>query len=179
MKRRTIRLASVILLALVGLFLGQGQASAQAFAAKVDYGTASVPRAVTTGDFNGDGKLDLAVANEGSRTVSVLLNAATSSQAVNKLIDEVNAASIFVGIARSLIAKLSAAAAAFDRGQTNAAGNQLGAFQNEVRAQSGKTIPKATADFLVAAAQSISMGRLASNATPRVTRGVSFRKGPG
>ena len=34
---------------------------------------------VATGDFNGDGHLDLAVANEGSETVSILLGTGTGS----------------------------------------------------------------------------------------------------
>jgi YVTN family beta-propeller protein len=41
--------------------------------AKTDYGTGSLPIAVATGDFNQDGKLDLAVANLNDSTVSVLL----------------------------------------------------------------------------------------------------------
>jgi hypothetical protein len=44
------------------------------FAAKQDFGTGSTPFSVTVGDVNGDGKLDLAVANANSATVSVLLN---------------------------------------------------------------------------------------------------------
>jgi YVTN family beta-propeller protein len=40
---------------------------------KTDYGTGSLPIAVATGDFNQDGKLDLAVANLNDDTVSVLL----------------------------------------------------------------------------------------------------------
>ena len=40
---------------------------------KTDYGTGSLPIAVATGDFNQDGKLDLAVANLNDNTVSVLL----------------------------------------------------------------------------------------------------------
>ena len=40
---------------------------------KTDYGTGSFPIAVATGDFNQDGKLDLAVANLNDNTVSVLL----------------------------------------------------------------------------------------------------------
>ena len=39
----------------------------------MDYATGSQPVAVAFGDFNGDGKLDLAVANQADSTVSVLL----------------------------------------------------------------------------------------------------------
>ncbi len=44
------------------------------FAPQVAYPTESDSISVAVGDFNGDGKPDLAVANEGSATVSVLLN---------------------------------------------------------------------------------------------------------
>jgi hypothetical protein len=50
------------------IFSGDGT-----FAGKVDYATGSNPRSVAVGDLNGDGKPDLAVANEGSANVSVLL----------------------------------------------------------------------------------------------------------
>ena len=49
-------------------------ASTPGFAAKQDVDTGPNPRSVTVGDLNGDGKPDLAVANVGSDTVSVLLN---------------------------------------------------------------------------------------------------------
>jgi Bacterial Ig-like domain (group 3)/FG-GAP-like repeat/Beta-propeller repeat/FG-GAP repeat len=43
------------------------------FAPAVNYGTGNYPNAVAVGDFNGDGKADLAIANESSGSVSILL----------------------------------------------------------------------------------------------------------
>jgi hypothetical protein len=43
------------------------------FAAKVDFGTGTEPYSTAIGDFNGDGRLDIAVANLQSDTVSILL----------------------------------------------------------------------------------------------------------
>jgi competence protein ComGC len=53
------------------------------------------------------------------------------------------------GVANSLMAKLDAAQAAFDRGQTDVAVNLLNAFINEVGAQSGKFIVADHAGHLV------------------------------
>src|SRR5205823_6891995 len=49
-------------------------ATTAAFAAKQDFTTANNTRSVAIADFNGDGKPDLVTANEGSDSVSVLLN---------------------------------------------------------------------------------------------------------
>ena len=49
-------------------------AATPSFAAKQDFTTGTDPVSVAVGDLNGDGKPDLAVANYGSNTVSVLLN---------------------------------------------------------------------------------------------------------
>jgi len=54
----------------VSVLLNNGDGT---FAAKADYTTGTVPLGVTVGDFNGDGRPDLAVANYSGNSVSVLL----------------------------------------------------------------------------------------------------------
>ena len=53
------------------------------FATKVDYPTGTYPYSVTTGDFNGDGNLDLATANYSDNTVSILLGTGTGTFGTN------------------------------------------------------------------------------------------------
>jgi hypothetical protein len=48
------------------------------FAAKVDFSTATTPGSVSVADIDGDGKLDVAVANRGSASVSVFRNTSTT-----------------------------------------------------------------------------------------------------
>ncbi len=60
----------------VSILLGTGTGS---FGAKTNFGTGSSPQSVAVGDFNGDGKLDLAVANFDSNTGSILLGTGTGS----------------------------------------------------------------------------------------------------
>jgi hypothetical protein len=55
----------------VSVLLGDGSGG---FAPKTDYVTATGPVSLAIGDVNGDGKPDLATANPGSHTASVLLN---------------------------------------------------------------------------------------------------------
>lgn len=55
-----------------------GSITASSFAAKVDISTETNPRFVAIGDLDGDGKLDMAVANSGSNSVSVFRNTSTS-----------------------------------------------------------------------------------------------------
>jgi hypothetical protein len=54
----------------VSVLLGNGDGT---FQSGVNYGAGSYPNSVVVGDFNGNGRLDLAVADYGSTTVSVLL----------------------------------------------------------------------------------------------------------
>ncbi|MDX2176610.1 MAG: VCBS repeat-containing protein [Candidatus Sumerlaeia bacterium] len=62
----------------VSVFLGNGTSGVGdgTFAAQTAYGTARLPTALTTGDFNGDGILDIATANTRADSVSILLGLA-------------------------------------------------------------------------------------------------------
>jgi hypothetical protein len=59
------------------------------------------------------------------------------------------------GLLNSLLAKLDAAQASIDRGNFNSFQGQLGAFINELQAQSGKGLPAKTADTLIAEATAL------------------------
>ncbi len=52
-------------------------ASAPSFAARQEFGVGDYPNSVAVADFNGDGKTDVASANNDSFTISVLLNTTT------------------------------------------------------------------------------------------------------
>lgn len=54
-----------------------GSIAGSSFATKVDFATGVRPRAIAIGDLNGDGKPDLAIANNGASTVSVFPNTST------------------------------------------------------------------------------------------------------
>jgi len=54
----------------ISVLLGNGDGTFQAAA---NYPVGALPRSITVGDFNGDGKADLAAANSGLSDVSVLL----------------------------------------------------------------------------------------------------------
>jgi len=49
-------------------------AATASFAARVDFATGTAPASVVAVDLNGDGRMDLAVANSGDNTVSLLMN---------------------------------------------------------------------------------------------------------
>jgi len=65
-------LIQLILLAL--LFASQSALAQASFSTKTDFTTGKGPISIAVGDFNDDGKLDIAVANYKSNTVSIFLN---------------------------------------------------------------------------------------------------------
>src|SRR5438034_466873 len=80
----TLLIASALLAATLSALITAPTTGAAipSFAAKQDFATGATPLSVTVGDLNGDGKLDLAVANQGSTTVSVLLNTTAPGAAI-------------------------------------------------------------------------------------------------
>src|SRR3989442_7094178 len=77
-----IRLSRVLWLSLLVVMLGgllEPEAAAQtvSFGAKTDFGTGTRSQSVAVGDFNGDGKLDLAVANPDSSAAGIVSESAT------------------------------------------------------------------------------------------------------
>lgn len=55
----------------VSILIGNGNGT---FQPHIDLPVGLNPRSLTAGDFNGDGKIDLAVANQGDNTISILGN---------------------------------------------------------------------------------------------------------
>ena len=82
MRRVSLRYAALV--AVCGLMF-QSFASAAAFKGPSTFGTHLAPISIAVGDFNGDGFLDLAIANRSSNDVSVLLGKGngTFAKAVN------------------------------------------------------------------------------------------------
>ena len=66
-------IATAVFVSLTGFIYVQPLYASVTFDAAVNYGVGTSPRSVTTGDFNNDGNIDLAVANYNSSNVSILL----------------------------------------------------------------------------------------------------------
>jgi hypothetical protein len=87
--------------------------------------------------------------------VSGTLTVLSFAQATTNLVNQVTAASLDHSLENSLVRILEAAIDSFNRGHDTAGVNQLEAFENHVRAQSGHMIDAALADALLAYAQRI------------------------
>ena len=69
--------------ATVSILLNTTPISSGAFCSHDDFGTNSFPVSVAVGDFNGDGKLDLATADFNANTVSILLSTGAGTFGTN------------------------------------------------------------------------------------------------
>jgi autotransporter-associated beta strand protein len=87
--------------------------------------------------------------------VSGTLSVLSFAQATTNLVNQVTAAHLDHGLENALLSILQAAIDSFNRGDNTAGENQLGAFQDHVRAQRGHAIDAALADALMAYAQRI------------------------
>jgi probable HAF family extracellular repeat protein len=77
----------------------------------------------------------------------------TVESALDQLISQVTAYGLPKGLTNALTAKLEAALASWQRGRSNAAVNQIGAFIHEVDAKRGKALTDAQADTLIRMAE--------------------------
>jgi len=146
----------------VSILLGDGTGAFTLSGPPIAVG--SRPAYSAIGDFNGDSKPDLALVNFFSNNVSILLNTSvclrTPQQATESLIDSIN---ILInqgvlnrGRGNSLVQKLEAALQQMDRGNSNPAKNQLGAFINEVNAlMNSRALSASQGQSLIDAASAI------------------------
>ena len=89
------------------------------------------------------------------KTFTVIAPPLIPQQAIENLIYDIEALELARGIENSLVRTLEAAISSLDRGQTNAAANQLGAFINQVNALKGKKLRDAEASALIEKIQAI------------------------
>ena len=66
-------------LCIIGIGLFQNAKAQLSFSTAVNYSVGTNPNALTSADFNGDGKTDLAVANSTSNDLSILLGSGTGT----------------------------------------------------------------------------------------------------
>src|SRR5581483_7710681 len=108
-------------------------------------------------DKNGDGVVDLAdlaiifggLAQEPSCPAQQFVHSATVQSTTNDINVGESVGLIDAGVAKSLLAKLSAAVDAGARGNPNTENNILAAFANEVESQQGKHIDNLVAQILL------------------------------
>jgi len=95
----------------------------------------------------------------GSGPDTVEINVITAGQAAENLTKKIDTLvednDLPAGTATSLVTSLEAAAQSFDKGNIGAGVNKLQAFQNKVKAQSGKKIDAETAAEIISLAQEI------------------------
>ena len=69
----------------ISVFRNMSSAGLISFAAKVDFPAGALPYGIAAGDLDGDGKVDLVVANQGTDSLSVFRNTSTIGITINSL----------------------------------------------------------------------------------------------
>ena len=87
--------------------------------------------------------------------ITITVSDVTPIVLIGELIQYIQGLGIHIGTENSLTAKLDNAVKSLEKGQTSAAINQVGAFINEVEAQSGKKITIEQAQVMIGRAQVI------------------------
>jgi hypothetical protein len=119
-------------------------------------GVASVTSVLTLPP--GDYELTVSTDRHGKHapaSTTVAVRVPTAAERVQDLREELGGASLGQGTERSLVAKLDSSLRALEGERTNVACNTLQAFVNEVQALGARQSPSATADALIAEAESI------------------------
>jgi uncharacterized protein (UPF0548 family) len=169
----------------VSVLLGNGDGT---FQNAVNYAAGSAPFSVAVGDFNGDGKQDLAVANASSGNVSVLLGSGKGTFQ--------NAVNYSTGLAPYSVAvgefngdgKQDLAVATFLGDVSVLLGNGNGTFQNAVNYAAGVDIRSVAVgdfngdgkqDLVVANSNSANISVLLGNGDGSFASAVNYATGPG
>ena len=138
----------------VGWSTTAGDALTHAFSWTADGGMVGLPELAVGGyspavDVNNHGQV--VGSSAGHATMWVLPVTVTS--ALDQLIAQVTAYGLPNGLTNALTVKLEAALASWQRGRSNAAVNEIGAFIREVNAKRGRALTDAQADTLIRMAE--------------------------
>ena len=125
--------------------------------ARSQSGAVYIAGVTSSGDFPTAHALQSAYGSGASDAFVAKLNdaAPTVCEMIGAVVASVSDADLSAGLRNSLVAKLNAACAAYDRGNIDAAIRQLVAVQQEVAAQAGKAFFATTAAAIIAAIQLI------------------------
>jgi hypothetical protein len=133
----------------ISIFLGNGDGT---FQPGFSEAVGNDPQAIGVGDFNGDGRLDLAVTNSSDNTISILLQPTFAS-----LIKLVKQYDTKPNVAAIMVFTLELAQGAESSHAAKVADALLDAFIDEVSEQSGKSLTAAQAAILIQDAKALMM----------------------
>lgn len=188
--------------AVISVLLNKGSAAPGTFNSQNQYTVGGTPASITAGDFNGDGHIDLAVANQPispslQGTVSVLLNTGTNGAFGTAATYDIGSSPGVSSSPTSIATGVTTSSGSLDlvvtSGNDNAVSVLLnkadgsGTFNNEVRYGTGATpysaavatlIPGGKADVVVANSSAGSVSVLMGNGDGTLQSSADFDSGP-